>query len=185
MSDVHTPEQRSRNMAAVRGRDTKPELELRRALHGLGFRYRLNVRTLPGTPDLVLPARNALLFVHGCFWHGHDCPLFVLPRARRDFWLDKIGRNQLRDRQHHDRLHDAGWRIGTVWECAMRGRSSPGVTATAATVERFLRSADCREMYFRDNGAHAGAGHPLSLAERFGSAQVSGSDEGNLDRGAV
>ena len=163
-------------MAAVRGRDTKPELALRRALHGMGFRYRLNVRALSGTPDLVLPARRALLFVHGCFWHGHDCPLFVLPKARRTFWLDKIGRNQLRD---------AGWRIGTVWECAMRGRNSPGVTATAEKVAHFLQSPDCCEMYFRDTGAHAGAGYPLSLSDRFGSVQVSGPDEGNLDHDAV
>jgi DNA mismatch endonuclease (patch repair protein) len=172
-------------MAAVRGRDTKPELALRRALHNLGFRYRLNVRTLPGTPDVVLPARNALLFVHGCFWHGHDCPLFVLPQARRDFWLDKIGRNQLRDRQHHDRLRDAGWRIGTVWECAMRGRNSPGATETAKNVAQFLRSSDCSEMCFRDTGPHVGAGHPSLLCHRFGSAQVPGSDQGNLDHEVV
>lgn len=172
-------------MAAVRGRDTKPELVLRRALHGMGFRYRLNVRALPGTPDLVLPARNALLFVHGCFWHGHDCPLFVLPKARRDFWLDKIGRNQIRDRQHHDRLREAGWRVGTVWECAMRGRTSPGVVAAADKVALFLRDADRREMYFRDTGAHEGAGYPSLLSERFGSAQVLGADEGNLDHDAV
>jgi DNA mismatch endonuclease, patch repair protein len=172
-------------MAAVRGRDTKPELALRRALHGMGFRYRLNVRTMPGTPDLVLPARNALLFVHGCFWHGHDCPLFVLPQARRDFWLNKIGRNQLRDRQHHDRLRETGWRIGTVWECAMRGRNSPGVGETKKKVAQFLRESDLCEMYFRNTGAYAGAGYPSLLTDRFGSAQDPDSDEGNLDHDAI
>ena len=168
-------------MAAVRGRNTKTEIALRRALHGLGFRYRLNVRGLPGTPDLVLPARNAVLFVHGCFWHGHDCPLFVLPRARRDFWLEKIGRNGARDRQHHDSLGAVGWRIGTVWECAMRGRSSPGVTVTAEEVARFLKSPDCGEMYFRNTGAHFGTGYPSPLSERFDSVQGPQPSAGNLD----
>lgn len=182
LSDVHTREQRSRNMAAVRSRDTKPELALRRALHGLGFRYRLNVRTLPGAPDLVFPGRRALIFVHGCFWHGHDCPLFVLPRARREFWLDKIGRNQLRDRRHHDALSGAGWRIGTVWECAMRGKASPGVAATAAQVADFLQDIRSPEMYFRDTGAHSGSGYPPALSDRFGSDSAAESVEGNLDR---
>jgi len=169
-------------MAAVRGRDTKPELALRRTLHGLGFRYRLNVRALPGTPDLVFPARRALIFVHGCFWHGHDCPLFVLPRARREFWLDKIGHNQLRDRRHHDALSGAGWRIGTVWECAMRGRASPGVAATSAQVAEFLRDLQSSEMYFRDTGVHRGSGHPPALSDRFGSGSLAVSGEGSLDR---
>lgn len=168
-------------MAAVRGRNTRPELLLRRALHGMGFRYRLNVRTLPGSPDLVLPGRTALLFVHGCFWHGHDCSLFVLPQTRRDFWLDKIGRNQLRDRRHSDQLAEAGWRVGTVWECAMRGRASPGVEATTEDVARFLRDPDCREMFFRDTGAHVGSGHPSLLSERFTPVPGRGSNEGVLD----
>lgn len=172
-------------MAAVRGRDTKPELILRRALHGMGFRYRLNVRTIPGSPDLVLPARNALLFIHGCFWHGHDCGLFVLPKTRTDFWLDKIGRNQLRDRQRHEELRNTGWRIGTIWECAMRGRDSPGVQETAQSVAKFLRDPDLCEVYVRDTGAHGGAGYPSLLRHRVGSSQARLSDNGSDDPESV
>lgn len=172
-------------MSAIRGRNTKPELALRKALHAMGFRYRLNVRALPGTPDLVLSSRKALIFVHGCFWHGHDCPLFVLPRSRRDFWSDKIGRNQLRDRTNHDRLRSEGWRIGTVWECAMRGKHCPGVPTTAEDVAQFLLNSDRQEMHFRNTGAHNGPGFPSLIADRFESAQVTGVDEGSLDGSAV
>lgn len=172
-------------MSAVRGRNTKPELALRRALHAMGFRYRVNVRALAGAPDLVLSSRHAVVFVHGCFWHGHDCTLFVLPRSRREFWLDKIGRNQLRDRRHHDLLRSKGWRIGTVWECAMRGRNCPGVAATAAAVAQFLLNSDRSEAHFRGTGACDGAGFPPSLADRFESAQVIGVSDGNLDGDTV
>lgn len=171
-------------MAAVRGRDTGPELTLRRALHARGFRYRLNVSSLPGKPDLVLPARRTLLFVHGCFWHGHDCSLFVLPRTRREFWLQKIDRNQVRDRKNHEALSDAGWRIGTVWECSMRGRESPGAAATATQVARFLEDPGSGEMYFRETGAHCGNGHPSRLSDRFGQGIPASSAEANLDRQA-
>src|SRR5689334_13526787 len=99
MADVHTPEARSRNMRAVRDRNTKPETIVRKMLHSRGFRYRLHVRTLPGTPDLVLPKYRAVIFVHGCFWHGHDCYLFRMPTSRRDFWEAKIGSNKRRDAQ--------------------------------------------------------------------------------------
>jgi DNA mismatch endonuclease (patch repair protein) len=172
-------------MSAVRRRNTKPELALRKALHAMGFRYRLNVRALAGAPDLVLTSRDALIFVHGCFWHGHDCALFVLPRSRREFWFEKIGRNQLRDRRNHIQLRSEGWRVGTVWECAMRGRDCPGVTATAADVAQFLRTSDWEEMHFRDTGAHDGAGFPPPLADRFESAQVTGVSERDLDGSTV
>ncbi|MDD9728222.1 very short patch repair endonuclease [Roseovarius sp. SK2] len=114
---------RSRMMAGIRGKNTKPELAIRSALHRRGFRFRLHRKDLPGRPDLVFPGRNAVLFVHGCFWHGHDCHLFRWPKSREDFWRGKIGRNIERDRQQRQALAEAGWRIGTVWECALKGKT--------------------------------------------------------------
>lgn len=120
--DPHTPQQRQRNMSAVRGRDTKPELIVRRGLHAAGLRYRLR-GALPGSPDLVFPGRRAVIFVHGCFWHGHDCPMFKFPATKEDFWREKIGRNQARDAAAQIQLLDSGWRVMTVWECALRGKA--------------------------------------------------------------
>lgn len=121
--DPLTPEQRRRCMSAIRAKDTKPELILRRGLHALGFRYRLHARALPGTPDVVLPRHKAVIFVHGCFWHGHNCSLFKLPASRPEFWAAKIGRNQQRDAAAVERLAAAEWRVLTIWECATRGPS--------------------------------------------------------------
>ena len=114
---------RSRMMAAVKGKNTKPELAIRSALHRRGFRFRLHRKDLPGRPDLVFTGRNAVIFVHGCFWHGHDCHLFRWPKSREDFWRAKIGANIERDWNQREALADAGWRIGTVWECAMKGKT--------------------------------------------------------------
>lgn len=108
-------------MAAVKSRDTKPELKIRRGLHRRGFRFTLHRKDLPGTPDLVLPRRNAVIFVHGCFWHGHTCHLFRSPQTRSEFWQKKIDANRRRDTNAMAQLNEAGWRIGTVWECALRG----------------------------------------------------------------
>lgn len=108
-------------MAAIRGADTKPELVVRRALHARGFRFRLHVKDLPGRPDLVLPKYSAVVFVHGCFWHGHDCNLFRWPATRRAFWEEKITANQARDRTVNSALALSGWRIGEVFECALKG----------------------------------------------------------------
>ncbi|WP_093097182.1 very short patch repair endonuclease [Shimia aestuarii] len=122
MADVHDRETRSRNMAAIRGADTKPELVIRRGLHARGFRYRLHNRKLPGRPDLILPRYRAVIFVNGCFWHGHDCPLFKWPKTREEFWRDKIGGNVERDQKNQAELKAAGWRVGIVWECALKGK---------------------------------------------------------------
>ncbi|MFN3353763.1 MAG: very short patch repair endonuclease [Brevundimonas sp.] len=138
--DRHTPEQRRHNMSRIRSRDTKPELQLRRALHAAGFRYRLHDRRLPGTPDLVLPARSAVIFVHGCFWHGHDCALGVTPNTRTDFWEAKIQANQARDAAAEAALRDAGWRVLTVWECALRGRRRLPFEEVIRRGSDFLRS---------------------------------------------
>ncbi|MCU0733044.1 MAG: very short patch repair endonuclease [Hyphomonas sp.] len=107
-------------MAGIRGRDTRPELFLRRALHRHGFRYRLHVGDLPGRPDLVFPRWCAALFVHGCFWHGHGCPVFRWPKSNEAFWRQKIEANKVRDARQADALRAAGWRVGTVWECSLR-----------------------------------------------------------------
>jgi len=123
MADVVSPAVRSRMMAGIRGKNTKPEIIVRRGLHALGFRYRLHDRKLPGKPDLVFPARQAVIFVHGCFWHGHDCHLFKWPSTREDFWQAKITRNRENDRRHSASLNEAGWRQATVWECSLKGKT--------------------------------------------------------------
>lgn len=108
-------------MAAIRARNTKPELLLRRALHARGLRYRLHRKDLPGKPDITLSRWQAVIFVNGCFWHGHDCPQFHWPATRPDFWRNKIGRNRKRDHQNEAALLAMGWRVATVWECALKG----------------------------------------------------------------
>jgi len=123
MADIVTPEVRSRMMAGIRGKDTKPEIMLRKGLHAAGFRYRLHERTLPGRPDMVFPRHRAVLFAHGCFWHGHDCHLFRWPSTRREFWAAKITRNREVDARSEAALAEAGWRPGVVWECALKGRT--------------------------------------------------------------
>jgi DNA mismatch endonuclease (patch repair protein) len=139
-SDVHDRETRRRNMAAITGRDTKPELIIRKALYARGFRYRLNVRALPGRPDIVLRRYRAVIFVHGCFWHGHDCHLFKWPKTRADFWREKIGRNVERDAETTAALLDEGWRVATVWECALKGKTRIGETETVSRLESWIRS---------------------------------------------
>lgn len=122
MADIVTPEVRSRMMSGIRGKDTRPEMILRRGLHAAGFRFRLHDRRLPGRPDLVFPGRRAVLFAHGCFWHGHDCHLFRWPSSRPEFWRAKIDRNREVDQIASSRLAGMGWRSGVVWECALKGR---------------------------------------------------------------
>jgi DNA mismatch endonuclease (patch repair protein) len=108
-------------MSGIRGKNTKPELTLRHGLHRKGFRYRVHDKTLPGKPDIVFPRWNAVILAHGCFWHGHDCPLFRLPSTRPDFWKAKIARNREIDNVSAARLKKAGWRQAVVWECALKG----------------------------------------------------------------
>ncbi len=119
--DPLTAEQRRLNMSRVRGKNTKPEMLIRQGLHAAGFRYRLHGPGLPGKPDLVFAGRRAVIFVHGCFWHGHDCPLFTMPGTRQDFWRAKIARNQQRDVEVGSSLTESGWRVLQIWECAVRG----------------------------------------------------------------
>ena len=122
MADVVDTATRSRMMSGIRGKNTKPELLIRKALHARGFRYRLHCKDLPGNPDLCLPKHRAVIFVHGCFWHGHGCHLFKWPKTRPEFWREKIGRNRAVDEAALDRLRSDGWRVAIVWECALKGR---------------------------------------------------------------
>lgn len=140
MGDVHDPETRSRNMAAIRSRDTKPEMMIRKALHASGLRYRLNVRALPGKPDIVLPRHRAVVFVHGCFWHRHECELFRWPASRTEFWRDKLNGNVARDMTTADALDKAGWRQAVIWECALKGRKKPDFQETMQRLIAWIRS---------------------------------------------
>jgi DNA mismatch endonuclease, patch repair protein len=127
-ADVFTPAQRSAVMARVKGRDTGPERAVRRLLTALGARYRLQRRDLPGSPDIVLPGRRLAIFVHGCFWHGHDCRRGArAPKTNADYWRAKIARNVARDAAAAYALADAGWRVETVWECELR--DAPALSA--------------------------------------------------------
>lgn len=136
-------------MAAIRGADTKPEMIVRRGLHRLGLRFRLHDRGLPGTPDLVFPRRRVAVFVHGCFWHGHDCSLGVRPRTNADFWKEKIGRNQQRDQAAEVALNRAGWRVATVWECALRGRQRLPLQDALESLAAFVRDDATPQLLLR------------------------------------
>ncbi len=131
-------------MSRIRGKDTRPELVMRRGLHALGYRFRLHEKTLPGRPDLVFPKYSAAVFVNGCFWHGHDCHLFRMPSTRPGFWEEKIGRNRARDAEARQALLEGGWRVLDVWECALKGKTrlEPGEPVELAA--RWLESGEAR-----------------------------------------
>ena len=129
-------------MAGIRGRNTKPEIAVRSALHRRGFRFRLHRGDLPGKPDLVLPKYRAVIFVHGCFWHGHGCHLFRWPKTREEFWRDKISSNVARDRRQFAALREAGWRVATVRECALKGRTRLTVETVTDRCAAWLESGD-------------------------------------------
>jgi len=139
MTDIVDSTTRSRMMAGIRGKNTKPEILVRSLLHRLGFRFRLHVRDLPGKPDIVLPRYHSVVFVHGCFWHGHDCPLFRLPGTQTDFWREKIVKNQINDNKARSTLLENGWRVGIIWECALRG-AGRDVDSVARNLEIWLHS---------------------------------------------
>lgn len=140
MPDIVDARTRSRMMAGIRSANTRPELAIRKALHAAGFRYRLHPRNVPGKPDMVFTRYRAAVFVNGCFWHGHDCPLFRLPDTRREFWSVKIERNRKRDAEVRRQLREAGWRTLTVWECAIRGRKALGLPSVVTRASAWLRS---------------------------------------------
>jgi len=125
LTDVHTPEQRSYNMSRIRGRDTAPEMRVRRILHAAGLRYRLHGKSLPGKPDLVFARRKAVVFVHGCFWHMHRCKYGKpAPATNQDFWAEKRRSNRDRDKRNRAALEADGWRVFEIWECETRDPDS-------------------------------------------------------------
>lgn len=125
MVDVVDRETRSKMMANIRGRDTKPEVLVRRMLHGAGYRFRLHDRLMPGRPDIVLPKYRVAIFVHGCFWHRHEgCRLSTTPATRPEFWRDKFASNVERDARNMESLVSSGWRVATIWECSLKEKGS-------------------------------------------------------------
>ncbi len=121
MADVHEPETRSYNMSQITGKDTKPEMLVRKFLHSNGFRYRLHAKELPGKPDLVLPKYNSVIFVHGCFWHAHeDCKYFKIPKTRTEWWKKKLFGNKDRDEKNIRKLKDKGWNVMVTWGCELK-----------------------------------------------------------------
>ena len=141
MADVLSVSQRSYCMSRIRGKDTKPEQLIRSGLFSLGFRYRLHCRDLPGCPDLVFRKYRAVIFVHGCLWHGHECHLFKWPVTNRGFWRKKIKRNRKGDRIAINKLGEANWRVMTIWECAMRGRLRQDRSKMLERISRWLLSS--------------------------------------------
>jgi len=136
MTDVYSKAKRSEIMRAIRGTDTRPEMTVRRLVHRLGYRYRLHVRRLPGSPDLVFPSRRKVILVHGCFWHRHTCSRGrSVPSTRRGFWLDKLDKNRRRDRRTRRRLRQLGYEVLTVWECQTRQEK---LAKVAERIECFL-----------------------------------------------
>jgi DNA mismatch endonuclease, patch repair protein len=142
MTDIVTPEKRSEMMSGIRGKNTRPEILIRKALFALGWRYRLHDRRLPGKPDLVFPRRRAVIFVDGCFWHGHHCHLFKLPSTRNEFWVGKIDNNRNRDIESRARLSELGWRHMTVYECALKGRTRLPFSLVVDRIVAWLESAE-------------------------------------------
>jgi DNA mismatch endonuclease (patch repair protein) len=155
MVDVHTPDVRSRNMAAIRHTNTRPEVALRQLVFAQGLRYRLHDRNLPGRPDLVLRKHNAVIFVHGCFFHGHECHAFRWPTTRGKFWRAKIAGNRTRDQSVVISLRERGWRVLVVWECALRGLSRLSIPGLRSRILRWLTSSSTfREIAGRMSREH-------------------------------
>lgn len=140
--DTHSKVIRSKNMRAVRSKNTRPELFIRQLLHSHGFRFRLHDKSLPGTPDIVLKKYRAVIFVHGCFWHGHNCHLFVMPKTRAEFWSKKINDNRRRDKLAYEKLVADGWRVLYIWECTLKGRKKLNTKQLIASIEEWLMATE-------------------------------------------
>lgn len=140
MTDTHSKAVRSKNMAAIKGRDTGPEILVRKLLHYAGFRYRLHVATLPGKPDLVFPHYKAVIFVQGCFWHQHQCAMFHWPKTRTEWWRQKFSANRAHDEVVQDKLRELGWRVMLVWECALKGKNKIPTDRLTEDISHWLRN---------------------------------------------
>ncbi|MCU0402490.1 MAG: DNA mismatch endonuclease Vsr [Algoriphagus sp.] len=140
MADLVSPKKRSEMMSGIRSKNTKPEILIRSELFRQGFRYRIHDRKLPGKPDLVLRKFQAVLFIHGCFWHRHNCHLFKWPSSRVEFWKAKINRNVQLDGMAIAKLQDIGWRTGIVWECALKGKTKLLLPEMISNIEKWLLS---------------------------------------------
>ncbi len=141
MADIVSPATRSRMMAGIKGKNTNPEMVIRQGLHRLGFRFRLHDQKLPGKPDLVFVKYKAVIFVNGCFWHGHDCVLFKWPKTRPDFWHQKINRNKANDLEAIKLTLGSGWRCGLIWECALKGKTRMPVDMLFRKCEKWLNGS--------------------------------------------
>jgi DNA mismatch endonuclease (patch repair protein) len=144
-------------MAAVKSGNTVPEISLRKALHARGLRYRLHVRELAGKPDLAFPKFRAVVFVHGCFWHAHDCGACRIPQTNNEYWTRKIARNSIRDAQTRETLRASGWRVAIVWECALRGPRKQSLEQVSETVMKWLRGGS---RFLEVRGVAGGAARP-------------------------
>ncbi len=146
--DTRTPQQRRRIMQAVKSRNTGPEMIVRRLLHGMGYRYRLHRKDLPGKPDVALVSRRKAIFVHGCFWHGHGCPKGRLPKSHLDYWGPKLAENGKRDKKKEERLRSLGWSVLVIWQC-----ETADVEALALRLQDFVGNREKQS----GSGAHRGS----------------------------
>lgn len=142
MIDIVDRTTRSRMMSGIQGKNTKPEILIRSALHKSGYRFRVHYKNLPGKPDIALPKHHALILVHGCFWHGHDCHLFKWPNTNRKFWQDKINANIRRDKMRIAEYSAAGWRCLTAWECAIKGPNKISQSELIEIIKNWIDQGD-------------------------------------------
>lgn len=145
MADIHDKYTRHKNMAAIKSRNTKPELTVSKALYSSGYRFKRNMKALPGSPDIVLPKFKACIFVNGCFWHMHnDCSLFSIPKTRSTFWKKKLEENKARDIRNYNKLSARGWKVIVVWECSVKGRDKLAPTELVSRI-KFLLNLETNE----------------------------------------
>ena len=142
MADIVSPEKRSQMMSGIKGKNTRPELIVRKLLHRAGFRFRLHRKDLPGKPDIILPKYSTVIFVNGCFWHGHEnCHLFKPPKSNQEFWRQKILGNKIRDQKNLMALDNLGWKTLLIWECALKGKSSYPAETVSEWLGETIRKA--------------------------------------------
>ena len=175
MSDVLTPSQRRRVMSRIRAKDTRPEILIRRGLHGRGLRFRIHREGMPGKPDIVLPKYSAVVLVNGCFWHGHSCSLFRLPKTRAAFWEKMISGNRARDVRTLAELGSEGWRVLVVWECAVKGRHRRALVDVINEAEAFVRGGGQSFAEIQENdhletppAKRMRSNHPISEGDNAG-----------------